>query len=45
MIDRMRAPYCCELDGADGSRVNVFVTPDDAAVVLDTAALKAMNKV
>ena len=45
LVDRMRAPFSCNFDTADGTRVNVRVSPDDAAVMLDSAALEAMNKV
>jgi predicted esterase YcpF (UPF0227 family) len=45
LVDRMCAPFSCNFDAADGTRVNVRVSPDDAAVMLDSAALEAMNKV
>jgi hypothetical protein len=35
-----RAPFSCEIDG-----VNILVTPDDATVMLDTAALGAIKRV
>jgi hypothetical protein len=41
----MRTPFSCNFDAADGTRVNVRVSPDDTAVMLDSAALEAMNKV
>jgi hypothetical protein len=45
LVDRMRAPFSTDFDTPDGTRVNVRVTADDAAVMLDAAALEAMNKV
>jgi hypothetical protein len=46
LVDRMRAPFSCDFDAADGKRVDVRVSPDDAAVLtLDSAALEAMNEV
>ena len=35
LVNWIRAPYSCEVDG-----VNVSVTPDDATVMFDAAALK-----
>ena len=40
LVARMRAPFSCDIDG-----VNIRVTPDDAAIMFDQAALGAMNKV
>jgi hypothetical protein len=40
LVDRMRAPFSCEIDG-----VHIMVTPDDATVMLDTAALGAIKRV
>jgi hypothetical protein len=40
LVNRIRAPFCCEIDG-----VNVSVTPDDATVMFDAAALGVMKRV
>jgi hypothetical protein len=40
LVARMRAPFSCEIDG-----VGIQVTPDDAAVMFNNAALKAMKRV
>jgi hypothetical protein len=40
LLERMRAPFDCDIEG-----VNILVTPDDATVMFDTAALKAMKRV
>jgi hypothetical protein len=40
LIMQMREPSCCDIDGA-----NVMVTPDDAIVVFDKAALGAIKRV
>jgi hypothetical protein len=45
LLDRMRAPFSCDLETPDGTSINVLVSPDDAAVMLDEAALGAMKKV
>ena len=45
LVDRIRSPFSCNFDTADGTCVNVRVTPDDAAVMLDSASLEAMSKV
>jgi hypothetical protein len=45
MADRLRAVFSCNFDTPDGTRVNVRVSSDDAAVMLDASALEAMKKV
>jgi hypothetical protein len=40
LITRMREPFSCDIDG-----VNVMVTPDDATVMFDKAALGAIKRV
>jgi hypothetical protein len=40
LVTRMREPFSCEIDGA-----HVQVTPDDAAIMFDNAALKAIKRV
>jgi hypothetical protein len=40
LVLRMRAPFSCDIDG-----VNIQVTPDDAAVMFDQAALGAIKRV
>jgi hypothetical protein len=40
LVARMREPFSCDIDG-----VSVMVTPDDAAVMFDKAALGAIKRV